>query len=507
MIKEGSILATPSLQKKGDVDDQKWVVLRRLPSADGAVLLVARISSDVPPSAAVAIPLRGKPPFAGTSSSAAPCFVRFDQLMTLDEDEAGMPVDALAPKILRDVRAAWRTLAFSEESPETTSSLPFALPELGIDEIANVMDTLSSGWLTTGPKARKFETAFAAYVGSEHALAVNSCTAGLHLALEAIGIGPGDMVITTPYTFTATAEVIRYLGADPLFVDIDPRTFNIDANAVAAALKSHGKSVKAIMPVHFAGQACDMDPIFALAESHGLKVIEDAAHALPTTYKGRLVGTLGDATVFSFYATKTITTGEGGMVTTDDAEIAERIATMRLHGIDRDVFDRYTSDKPAWYYEVVAPGFKYNMPDIAAAIGIEQLRKADDLCRRRKEIANAYTKAFKDLPLTVPYVARPEDTHAWHLYVIKPEIDRLEIDRDRFIELMAEAGIGTSVHFIPLHLHPYWRDRYRLRPDDFPIALDLYNRAVSLPIYTRMSDTDVRRVIEAVRSILRRAVR
>lgn len=384
--------------------------------------------------------------------------------------------------------------------------LPFALPEIGEEEVEEVVDSLRSGWLTTGKKCKQFEAEFANFVDSSNALAVNSATSGLHLALEAIGIGPGDKVITTPYTFTATAEVVRYLGADPVFVDIDPRTFNIDPLKVDSLLQSFAGCSKdlpkAIIPVHFAGQACDMDLIVDLAKKYSLKIVEDAAHALPTTYKGRMIGTIGDMTVYSFYVTKTIATGEGGMVVTDNSEYAQRISTMRLHGINRDVFDRYTSDKPSWYYEVVAPGFKYNMTDIAASIGIHQLRKANSFQARRQWIAQQYNTAFADLPLKTPFIARPNDIHSWHLYVVQLDLEKLTIGRDRFIELMSKEGIGTSVHFIPLHIQPYWRERYNLKPDDFPITYDVYRRAVSLPIYPKMTDGDVERVINAVSDIL-----
>lgn len=388
----------------------------------------------------------------------------------------------------------------------TDSFLPFALPSIGEEEITEVVDSMRSGWLTTGPKAKRFEDDFASFVGTRHALAVNSATAGLHLALEAAGISPGDKVITTPYTFTATAEVIRYLGADPVFVDIDRRTFNIDVKSIGRALAEE-TNIKAIVPVHFAGQACAIDEIISLAKGKDLSVIEDAAHALPTTRDGRMIGTHGDLTVYSFYVTKTIATGEGGMVVTDDDALARRIRTMRLHGISRDVFDRYSSSKPSWYYEVVAPGFKYNMPDIAAAIGIHQLQKAWLFQERRRKIAEKYDEAFAGLPLRTPFVERKDDVHAWHLYVIQLELEALSIDRDRFIELMAEAGIGTSVHFIPLHIQPYWRERYQFKPDDYPVAYDVYRRAVSLPIYPKMTNGDVERVISAVRAILARSRR
>ncbi|MFC1628595.1 DegT/DnrJ/EryC1/StrS family aminotransferase [Gemmatimonadota bacterium] len=378
--------------------------------------------------------------------------------------------------------------------------LPFALPLIGDEEVGEVVDCLRSGWLTSGERVKRFEKEFSRFIGVEHALAVSSATAGLHLALEAIGIEPGDRVITTPYTFTATAEVVRYLGADPVFVDVDPRTFNIDPELVEAALERDDR-IKAILPVHFGGQACDMDPLLSLAKDHGITVVEDAAHALPSTYKGRLVGQLGDVTVYSFYVTKTLVTGEGGMVVTKNAGYADRIQVMRLHGINNDVFDRYTSEKPSWYYEVVAPGFKYNMTDLAAAIGIHQLNKLELFHGRRERIARRYDTAFTDLPFQTPFVARSDDTHAWHLYVILLELDRLNINRDRFIELMSEAGIGTSVHFIPLHVQPYWRDRYELQPDDFPVSSDIYRRAVSLPIYPRMTDDDIERVIAAVTGI------
>jgi dTDP-4-amino-4,6-dideoxygalactose transaminase len=378
----------------------------------------------------------------------------------------------------------------------------FALPAIGEEEIAEVVDTLRTGWLTTGPKAKKFEQDLAEFIEVDHAVGVNSATAGLHLALEALGVGQGDCVVTTPYTFTATAEVIRYMGADPLFVDIEPHTFNIDPDHMRRV--AQGLGTRAVLPVHFGGQACEMDEIVSIARERDWRVLEDAAHALPATYKGRMVGTLGDLTVYSFYATKTIATGEGGMVVTNNAGYAERMRTMRLHGINQDVFDRYSAEKPSWYYEVVAPGFKYNMTDIAAAIGIQQLKKAWAFQERRAWIAEQYNAAFSDLPLRTPYVARPDDTHAWHLYVIQLELESLNIGRDRFIELMAEAGIGTSVHFIPLHIQPYWRDRYGFEPEDFPVAYDVYRRAVSLPIYPKMTDADVERVIVAVREILTR---
>ena len=329
---------------------------------------------------------------------------------------------------------------------------------------------------------------------------MNSATAGLHLALEALGIGPGDEVITTTHTFTATAEVVRYLGADVKLVDIDPATLNIAPAAVEAAITTR---TKAIVPVHYAGLAADMPALLDIAQRHGLKVVEDAAHALPTTSAGALVGTLASsATVFSFYANKTITTGEGGMLVTRDAALAKRAKLMRLHGMNRDAFDRYQATVPSWYYEVVAPGFKYNLTDIASALGIHQLKRLRAFQLRREQLARAYDEALAGLPVLLPPRPRAGDMHAWHLYVLRLG-EVAGIARDRFIEKLYEAGVGCSVHYIPLHLHPYWRDRYGLRAEMFPHSQHAFERMVSLPLYTRMSDGDVERVIAAVRAALR----
>jgi dTDP-4-amino-4,6-dideoxygalactose transaminase len=386
--------------------------------------------------------------------------------------------------------------------------LPFALPEIGEEEIAEVVDTLRSGWVTTGPKARQFEEAFVRYlVGQDQAdsglqaIAVNSATAGLHLALEALGIGPGDEVITTTHTFTATAEVVRYLGADVKLVDIDPATLNIDPAAIEAAITP---KTKAIMPVHYAGLSVDMDAIFAIADKHGLKVVEDAAHALPTTWRSQTIGTLrSDACVFSFYANKTMTTGEGGMLVTRDAALAARAKVMRLHGINRDAFDRFTAKVPSWYYEIVAPGFKYNLTDIAAALGLQQLKRIEGFRARREAIARRFDEALADLPLILP--PRPQhagDVHSWHLYVTR--IADASVTRDAFIDSLFADGIGVSVHYIPLHQHPYWKERYDLRAEQFPHSQHAYERMVTLPLYTRMTDADVERVIAAVRKALGR---
>ncbi|WP_185545911.1 DegT/DnrJ/EryC1/StrS aminotransferase family protein [Variovorax sp. KBW07] len=383
--------------------------------------------------------------------------------------------------------------------------LPFALPDTGEEEIAEVSAAIRSGWVTTGPRAKLFEEDFAAFLGAPqlHCMAVNSATAGLHLALEALGIGPGDEVITTTHTFTATAEVARYLGADVVLVDIDPATLCIDAQQVEAAITAR---TKAIIPVHYAGLAADMPALLAIARKHGLKVVEDAAHALPTTSGGQLVGTLeSDFTVFSFYANKTISTGEGGMVVTRDAALAERVRIMRLHGINRDAFDRFRSTTPAWYYEVVAPGFKYNLTDVAAAMGLAQLAKLPRFLARRQHLAGRYREQLHGLPLLLPPEPQPGEVHAWHLYVIRLDDRAVEItSRDALIQALSDLGIGTSVHYIPLHRQPYWRDRYQLTAEMFPHSEAAYQRMLSIPLFTAMSDADQDRVISALREILGR---
>jgi dTDP-4-amino-4,6-dideoxygalactose transaminase len=372
--------------------------------------------------------------------------------------------------------------------------LPFAAPLVGQEEVDAVVECVRSGWLTTGFKVKEFEKAFAEAIGCRHALAVNSCTAALHLALEAIGVGPGDEVITSPMTFTATAAVVEHLGARPRFVDCEPDTLNLDVEALEASITPR---TKAILPVHFAGQACDMDAILEMARRHGVKVIEDAAHAIPTRYKGRLIGTIGDITCFSFYATKNVTTGEGGMVATDDDGFAQRVRLMHLHGMSRDAWKRY-QEGGSWSYEILAPGFKYNLSDVAAAIGIPQLKRCNEFHARRLEIARRYHEAFAGLHgIRVPAVA-DESSHAWHLYVIQLDLDALRIDRDEFVRELGRRKIGVSVHFIPLHIQPYYRDRYGYAPDDLPNAYGAFQRILSLPIYAKMTDEDVEDVIAAV---------
>jgi dTDP-4-amino-4,6-dideoxygalactose transaminase len=383
----------------------------------------------------------------------------------------------------------------------TSRFLPFALPDIGEAEIAEVVDTLRSGWITTGPKTRRFEEDFVRFLGADGvtAVAVNSATAGLHLAVEALGIGPGDKVIVPTHTFTATAEVIRYVGADPVFVDVDPVSYCISISEIS---KLDAPDVKAVIPVHFAGHPCDMASLQRICRLHDWQVVEDAAHALPTRSAGQLIGTLDTAvTVFSFYATKTIATGEGGMLVTRRPELANRARVMRLHGIDRDSFDRYSAAKPSWYYEVIAPGFKYNMTDVAASIGIHQLKRASAFQERRTAIAMRYLDELRGLPIDLPPVGAAGDTHAWHLFVVRLAAGHAR-SRDEVVSGMYAHGIGCSVHYVPLHRQPYWRDRYKLDPSSFPVSESLYQRGFSIPIYTKMSDGDQTRVIQALREVL-----
>ncbi|MCX6044823.1 MAG: DegT/DnrJ/EryC1/StrS family aminotransferase [Chloroflexi bacterium] len=381
--------------------------------------------------------------------------------------------------------------------------LPFALPDTDETEIEAMVATVRSGWITTGPRTRQFEQEFAQYVGAKHAIAVNSCTAALHLSLEAIGLTSEDEVITTPYTFAATTEVIRYFGARPVLVDVCPDDFNMNPALLEAAITP---KTRAIIPVHIAGLAANLDEIHRIATEHGLYVIEDAAHAFPAKYKGRMIGRASNQVqpsfvCFSFYATKTITTGEGGMICTDDDRLAERCRIMALHGISKDAWKRYTAEG-SWYYEIVAPGYKYNMTDIAASMGLAQLTKAEKMWRRRCAIAARYNQAFGALAeLQTPY-DRQDSQHAWHLYMLRLHQAQLTIDRAQFIEKLKQLNIGTSVHFIPLHLHPYYSQTYGYKPLDFPVAYREYQREISLPIYSKMSDEDVEDVIQGVLEII-----
>ncbi|MCG6877656.1 MAG: DegT/DnrJ/EryC1/StrS family aminotransferase [Deltaproteobacteria bacterium] len=401
--------------------------------------------------------------------------------------------------------------------------IPFAKIDCGGNEARYLAEVLKGGWLTTASKTQAFEALFGRRVGADFSCAVNSGTAALHLALEAVGIGPGDEVLVPTMTFTATAEVVRYLGADPVFVDCDLGTNCVSGELMAEKMSARrsgvrdrksAKRVKAVIPVHYGGQACEMDGILDFAENFGLKVVEDAAHAFPAycrmqngkrggPEKRKSIGSIGDATCFSFYANKTITTGEGGMLTTNDPEIAERVKTMRLHGIDRDIWSRYMDDRPNWEYDVVAPGFKYNMPDVAAAIGLAQLERADFFREERERCARCYLESLADIEcIDLPRVGVPMKDHAWHLFVIVLN-DVSPVSRNRFIDLLSEKGIGTSVHYKPLHRMTYYRKRYGLKPGDFPNAEYIWRGCVSLPIYPSLSDLDLEYIVHNIKRILK----
>ncbi|MDR3587458.1 MAG: DegT/DnrJ/EryC1/StrS family aminotransferase [Desulfosporosinus sp.] len=378
--------------------------------------------------------------------------------------------------------------------------LAYGLPLIEEDDIAEVVDSLKSNWITKGPKTNEFEKQFAEYIGVKHAIAVNSCTAALHLSLVAAGLGAGDEVITTPMTFAASANVIIHTGATPIFADIDPVTMNIDVNEIRKKITPR---TKAIIPVHMAGHPCELDEIMDLAREHNLFVLEDAAHAVYTQYKGKLIGSNGNATAFSFYATKNLATGEGGMVTTNDDTLAEKIRIMSSHGMSRNAWNRYTATG-SWYYEVLYPGFKYNMTDIQAALGITQLAKLERMQGIRLEIAERFNEEFSKMPeLEIP-VTKDYARHAWHLYILKLNLEKLSIDRAEFIEELKNEQIGTSVHFIPLPMHPYYRDTFGFKKGDFPQAETTFERIISLPLYPKMSKQDTEDVIEAVQRIVGR---
>lgn len=380
-----------------------------------------------------------------------------------------------------------------------TQFLPFHVPEIGEEEIDSVVETLRSGWLTTGLKVKQFEREFAERVEAKHAVAVNSCTAALHLALEAIGVKAGDEVIVPTMTFAATAEVVTYFKAKPVLVDCRQDTLTIDVDQIEKMITP---KTKAIIPVHFAGQPCEMGPILEMARTHRLTVIEDAAHALPAAYRDKTIGSIGDITCFSFYATKSITTGEGGVATTNDPTWAERMRSMSLHGLSQNAWKRHSA-QGSWYYEIVAPGYKYNMTDVAAAIGIPQLKKCDRFWETRQHYAALYNEGLKDLSaLTVPSVAN-DVQHAWHLYVIQLNLEQLRIGRNEMIELLRKDNIGTSVHFIPLHLHPYYQETFGYGPKDFPVASAVFDQILSLPIYPKMTEANVLDVINSITKIVR----
>jgi perosamine synthetase len=387
-------------------------------------------------------------------------------------------------------------------SPAALAPIPFHRPSITEAERAAVLEVLDSGWLTTGERTVAFEAAMAAAVGTRHAVAVNSATAALHLALEALHIGPQDEVVVPTYTFAACGEVVRYLGARPRLADVDARTLNVTAATIEPQLRT---TTRAIMVVHFAGLMTDMDGILQLASRHGLPVVEDAAHALPASRGGRAAGSLGTAGALSFYATKTVTTGEGGMLVTDSQAIADRARVMRLHGISRDAWKRYTASGQ-WYYEIEEAGFKYNMTDLAAAIGLVQLERAEANRLSRVRVAQRYMTGFAQAGLDDLLEAPPDaaggDVHAWHLFAIRLR-EGGAARRAAVIEHMRAAGIGTSVHFIPLHLHPYYRRLYDYRPEDLPTAAGEYAREISLPIFPDLTDAQVDRVVEALAAALR----
>lgn len=376
--------------------------------------------------------------------------------------------------------------------------LPFFKPLLSDAEINEVVETLRSGWLTTGPRTKRFEEEFADFVGAKYAIAVNSATAALHLGLDAVGVKAGDEVLLPTYTFAATAEVVNYFGAVPVLVDCEPGQFNLDLEQIERLITPR---TKAIIPVDIAGEAPDMDVLLDIAARHNLKVVEDAAHAIPAKYKGRWVGTLSDLTAFSFYANKNITTGEGGMLTTDNEEYADRARIMSLHGISKDAWKRYTSTG-SWYYEILQPGFKYNMTDVAAAMGLHQLQRCFEMQQRREAIVEQYDAAFEEMPEVEIPPRAPYNQSAWHLYLLRLNLDTLKIDRNEFLDKLKAANIGFSVHYIPLHMHPYYREKFDYRPDSFPVAALNYRRVVTLPLYPAMSDQDVQDVIEAVQAIV-----
>ncbi len=389
-------------------------------------------------------------------------------------------------------------------------SIPFYKPSIGRPEIDEVVDCLQSGWLTTGPKTKQFEQEFAGYLQRRHAVAVNSCTAALHLALEAIGLKAGQRVVVPTMTFAATAEVVRYFNAAPLFADCRPEDFNLDVADAACRIeraRASGEEVVAIIPVHYGGQIGDVTGVTALARKYHLRIIEDAAHCCPAYYRDEVaapwktVGSDAEISCFSFYANKTITTGEGGMACTDSPEQADRMRIMSLHGISRDAWKRYTAEG-SWYYEIVAPGYKYNLTDLAAAIGLHQLRKADLLHERRTQWARLYSQCLGDVEELVLPTVMPNRIHSWHLFSVRLNLDRCHLGRAELISEMKRAGIGTSVHWMPLHLHPYYRQQLGCTPSDYPCATSLYPRLMTLPLYPDMTAEDVQYVCRTLKGIM-----
>lgn len=390
------------------------------------------------------------------------------------------------------------------------TTVPFFKPTISENEIDEVVDTLRSGWLTTGRKTKTFEEEFARYVGLPHSVAVNSCTAALHLALEAIGVKSDDRVVVPTMTFAATGEVVRYFGAQPLLVDCGPEDYNLDVADAERRIEEavgRGERVVAIIPVHYGGQVCDMAGVRRLAARYDLRIIEDAAHCCPAHYRDaadadwKSVGAESSVSCYSFYANKTITTGEGGMACTADADLAERMRIMSLHGISRDAWKRFTAEG-SWYYEIVAPGFKYNLTDIAAAIGLHQLRRADEFHARRRELAGLYAERLGGVEeLILPFEGRNR-RHSWHLYAIRLRPGRGIPDRGELIQGLRDRGITTSVHWLPLHMHPYYRETYGYRPEDYPTAATMYEGLITLPLFPLMTEEQVGHVVDSLKSVI-----
>lgn len=391
-----------------------------------------------------------------------------------------------------------KKIAIEGGAPVRSDFLVFGKPRIEEAEIQEVIDCLRSGWISTGPRVGKFEALFREFIGCEHALALNSCTAGLHLALLAAGVKPGDEVITSPMTFAASANTVIHCGGVPVFVDVDPHTGLMDVSQIEAKITA---KTKAIMPVHYCGRPCDMDAIMAIARRRNLIVIEDAAHAIETWYHGKKVGNIGDFTVFSFYVTKNIITGEGGIVTTNNSEWAQQIKILGLHGMSKDAWKRY-SNEGFKHYQILYPGYKYNLMDLQAALGLHQLQRVNEWLKIREQVWNSYDVAFRDLPVQLPAPAEPDTVHARHLYTPLLELERLRVDRDTVLQALQRENIGIGIHFISLHLHEYYRKTFGYQPEDFPNARKISERTLSLPLSPALSDQDVNDVIVAVRRVL-----
>lgn len=392
-------------------------------------------------------------------------------------------------------------LAICGGLPVREKMLPFGAPFFGEEEIAEVVDTLKSGWISTGPKTKRFEDEFATYVGAKYAVALNSCTAGLHLSLVVNDIGEGDEVIVPTLTFGATANVVEHVGARPVLVDVEPRTLCVDPDAIAQAITPR---TRAIIPVHYGGMPCDLDAINAFAGPRNIIIIEDAAHAIGAKYKGKTIGSISPLTNFSFYANKNLSTAEGGMVTTDDPALEEKLRVYHLHGLSRDAWKRYHTKKFS-LSEVVVPGYKYNMTDIQASLGLHQLRKQEQFIARREELAAFYDEAFSEFDRLVRTVERPHDglnRHVLHLYVLLLDLKRLKVDRNEVLSALLAENIGVSMHFNPLHMMPFYRDSYGYKPEDFPVAKTVGESEISLPLTPQMSERDAQDVVDAVRKVL-----